>query len=66
MDHEGRSWKKASEIRSTIGYSGFAMDLIIRSQETVRQRIAGRDFFLQEITQQGVTLYAREYSEVAS
>src|SRR2546423_12700718 len=53
MDHEDRSWKKASEIRSTLGYSGFAMDLIVRRNSHVESRISDGDPFYTEIVGEG-------------
>ncbi len=35
----------------------FAMDLLVRTPETLRQRVELGDFFLREITNRGITLY---------
>lgn len=37
----------------------FAMDLIVRTPEQLRQRIADGNWFLREITETGVVLYAK-------
>ena len=48
--------RKSLEIRQKL-HSGFPMDLIVRSPETVRQRLAGGDSFLSEVMTRGKVLY---------
>jgi uncharacterized protein len=57
MDHEERNWQKATEIRSTLGYSGFGMDLLVRPRAHVAKRLSERDPFFLEIIGEGQSLY---------
>lgn len=36
----------------------FALDLLVRRPDVVRRRIEGNDFFLQEVMEKGIVLYA--------
>lgn len=56
MPFEGSQTKKASEIRLAV-HPGFPIDLIVRTPETLQQRLAQEDFFLREITEKGKLLY---------
>ena len=47
---------KAAEIRQAIDVP-FALDLLVRSPEVVRQRLAWNDFFLREVMEKGKLLY---------
>ena len=58
MDHDGRGWQKATEIRSILGYAGFAMDLIVRRRAHVNTRVLDGDPFYSEIVSEGKQLYA--------
>jgi uncharacterized protein len=53
---EGRSVDKSVEIRMKLR-PGFPMDLLVRTPEKVRERIAMGDAFLREILDQGKVLY---------
>ena len=63
MPHEGHSAVQAAEIRKQIR-AGFRIDLIVRSPEVIRQRLAMDDFFITEILEQGQTLYEAEHAGV--
>ena len=56
LPFEGKTWKMASTIRSRIRPS-FPMDLLVRTPQQLRQRLAMNDVFLHDITQRGKTLY---------
>ncbi len=53
---EGRSVDKSVEIRLKLR-PGFAMDLLVRTPEKVRQRIEMGDGFMREILEEGKVLY---------
>jgi predicted nucleotidyltransferase len=57
MPFEGKSFRKASEIRTRID-ANFPLDLIVRSPEEMNRRLARGDFFLREVTEKGKLLYA--------
>ena len=56
MPHDGKPWRRATEIRGQVR-PGFALDLLVRSSEEIRTRIAMGDCFLQEIVEKGPVLY---------
>ena len=61
MPHEGHSAIQAAEILKRIR-AGFPMDLIVRSPQVIRQRLAMDDFFITEILAQGQTLYEANHA----
>ena len=63
MPFEGRSSEKATEIRLRVR-STFPLDLLVKTPDTVRKRIAMEDFFLREITQKGKLLYEAAHAGV--
>ena len=56
MPFEGRNSQKAIEIRRKIKTS-VPLDLLVRTTEQVKERIAMEDFFMREITEKGKILY---------
>ena len=56
MDHDGVAAKKAAEIRLALPRD-LAIDVIVRSPENIRQRLADNDFFIEEVTKKGRLLY---------
>lgn len=56
MPHEGRSHEQATRIRDRVE-PHFAMDLLVRDPQVMRQRLEWNDFFLLEIVAKGITLY---------
>jgi len=56
VPHEGRSVEKSVEIRMKLR-PAFPLDLLVRTPEKVRQRIAMGDAFLRDIMQNGKVLY---------
>jgi uncharacterized protein len=53
---EEKSSRKAVEILNAVN-PPFPVDLLVRTPEQVRQRLAWNDFFLQEIMTRGKVLY---------
>lgn len=53
---EGRGVDKSVEIRMRLR-PGFPMDLLVRTPEKVRERIAMGDSFMREVLDQGKVLY---------
>jgi predicted nucleotidyltransferase len=45
------------KIRTAVNFP-FAVDLLVRRPDVVKQRIKWNDFFLQEIMEKGIVLYA--------
>lgn len=56
MPHRGRGVKKAIEIRLKVP-APFPMDLLVRSPQKIRQRLAWGDYFIEEILTKGEVLY---------
>lgn len=56
MPHRGRGVEKAIEIRLKVR-APFPMDLLVRSPQKIRQRLAWGDYFIEEILEKGETLY---------
>ena len=63
MPHKGKARDKAAEIRGRLS-APFALDLLVRSPETIRDRIAKEDWFIREIMEKGKTLYEAPHSRV--
>jgi len=53
----------AGKIRIDLGVP-FAMDLIVRSEADIARRVAGQDWFVREIVEKGITLYAADHPRV--
>lgn len=56
MPLKGRATEMAVEISSRLEHR-FPIDLLVRSPEEVKQRLAWNDFFLREVTEKGVVMY---------
>ena len=61
MPFKGRGVKKAQQILNRI-QANFPLDLLVRTPETIAQRVARNDFFLKEVLARGKTLYDAAYS----
>jgi uncharacterized protein len=64
LRHEGLAARKASEIRLALP-SGIPVDVIVRSPEKIRERLRMNDFFVREITEKGLVLYASGNTRMA-
>jgi len=60
---EGKGARQAVEILNTV-HPEFPVDLLVRTPEQVRQRLAWNDFFLREILEKGKILYEATHSRV--
>ena len=56
MNHEGKGWKKATEIRQRIRPQ-FPLDLLVRTPQQIQERINLGDCFIKEIWTKGKILY---------
>ncbi len=56
LPFEGKGLRKSVEILNTV-HPDFPVDLLVRTPEQVRQRLAWNDFFLREVTERGKILY---------
>ena len=61
MPFKGRATEQAVEISRRLEHR-FPIDLLVRSPEEVRQRLAWNDFFLREATEKGVVMYGSAYA----
>ena len=56
LPHRDKGWRVAAQIRRRIR-SPFPLDLIVRTPEQVRERLALDDPFVKEIVERGQLLY---------
>jgi uncharacterized protein len=56
MPHEGRPPEQAAKIRDAVR-APFALDLLVRSPQRLRERLAMNDCFLREIVANGRPLH---------
>ncbi len=56
MPHEGKSWRVAADIRSRVP-AALPLDLIVRSERQLAERLALGDPFVKEIVEKGKILY---------
>ena len=56
MRHEGRSVDQAIKIRQKID-APFPLDLMVRTPEKIKERLAAQDCFMKEIMDEGSVLY---------
>jgi predicted nucleotidyltransferase len=56
LPFEGQGMRKAAEILTHVN-PRFPVDLVVRTPEEVRQRLAWNDFFLREVIEKGRVLY---------
>ncbi len=63
MPFEGKGARKAAEIRNRTR-PGFPIDLIVRTPETVRERIELGDFFLRDAVEEGMVLHEGHHAGV--
>ena len=58
-NYRGPSIRQAVRIRQQVT-APFALDLLVRSAAEIRRRVAWNDFFLKEVTDRGIVLYAAD------
>ena len=56
MPFEGRATEQAVRISNRLEHR-FPIDVLVRTPEEIRQRLAWNDVFLREITEKGEVLY---------
>lgn len=61
MSFKGKPARKALEIINRVD-PRFPVDLLVRTPEQVRRRIADNDFFMREIFERGYTLYEADHA----
>ncbi len=61
MPFEGKGARRAAEIRWRTR-PGFPIDLVVRTPETVRERIELGDFFLRDAVTEGKVLHDAAYA----
>ena len=60
LPYTGKSWEMATQIRNRLQPS-FPLDLVVRSPDQVRERVAMGDPFLREIVRDGKVLYEADH-----
>jgi len=63
MPFDGKAAAKAVEIRLKVR-PGFPVDLLVRTPEKVRERLAMGDGFLRDILETGTVLYEANHARV--
>jgi predicted nucleotidyltransferase len=63
MDVPGSNREQAARIAQSLSYR-FGLDLLVRSQKQLNQRLRMGDFFIADILRNGKTLYARNNERV--
>lgn len=58
MPHEEHASRKAAEITWRVHPRRFALDLIVRSPETLQKRLQMNDWFVRDLMREGRVLYA--------
>ena len=53
----GSSSERIRRVRGAITASGFGLDVVVRSPGQVKKSLAGKDWFVQEIFEDGKVLY---------
>lgn len=56
LPHDGKGWRVATQIRQRLRPS-FPMDLIVRTPQQIRDRLALDDPFVREVIERGHVLY---------
>lgn len=56
---EGSSAERIRSVRRVISAERFALDVVVRSPQQVQKSLSGRDWFVQEVFEQGKVLYER-------
>jgi predicted nucleotidyltransferase len=64
MDTPEDEWSLTKAIKLGLPACSFSLDILVRSQAKITQRLAMGDGFMQEITDKGQVLYERNHSRV--
>jgi len=60
VPHEGKCWEMAAKIRGRTRPE-FPVDLVVRSPEQFRERLALGDVFLRDVNERGMVLYEADH-----
>ena len=63
MPFRGRPSRKAAEVLMSVA-PPFAIDVLVRTPQTVRRRIAMGDCFMQDVVKNGIVIYEADRSRV--
>lgn len=63
MPFRGRPSHKAAEVLLSVA-PPFAIDVLVRTPQTVRRRIAMGDCFMQDVVKNGIVIYEADRSRV--
>ncbi len=63
MPFEGKGARKAAEIMKRVR-PGFPVDVVVRTPETVRERLEQGDFFLRDAVEEGKALHEGHHARV--
>jgi predicted nucleotidyltransferase len=56
---EGKEFEKSLEIRESLPFLTFGLDIVVRSRKVIEKRKKLGDWFLVDITEKGKVLYER-------
>ena len=63
MPFEGHPTNQAIKVREKIRH-GFSLDLLVRTSQQIQERLELGDFFIQDIVEQGKTLYESAHARM--
>ncbi len=55
----GTASQKIRRVNDAIKATGFGIDVVVRNERQLRRSMSGRDWFVQEIMEQGKVMYER-------
>jgi uncharacterized protein len=58
LDHTQKPWQAANAIRQAVR-PPFPLDLLVRTPDQIKDRLAMGDFFIRQILEQGKILYEK-------
>ncbi|MCI0511829.1 nucleotidyltransferase domain-containing protein [candidate division KSB1 bacterium] len=58
IDRDASIWKLSSEITGTLDHT-FPLDIVVRTQQQIIQRLEAGDFFIEDIVHHGKVIYER-------
>jgi len=56
---EGEEFEKSLEVRDSLPFLNFGLDIVVRSRKVIERRKKLGDWFLVDITEKGKVLYER-------
>ena len=64
MERDQDEWQQIQQIRAMLPPRSFGLDILVRSQSEIEQRIALDDHFIKTIVAQGKVVYERNHERV--